>query len=600
MQGNQDEPDRQGNDEQKKPEQEAVNTSSSSVQNVKGDSVDINQGHIVHNYYNFSEKTGLEFLIKSQKISSGSFDSMISNLENDSDPTLRSYANVSQSTASDTLLTNEDGNTQQVKVKPLTTPGEIHTWYCEKLTEWEACFVQAAAVLHGSPIYQVREAAETLAPESLPASRIPEEVFFEHTYTKKVWANGAERLFWYDANTNGLSIFATQVLSVVVSQSNVSRSSQQEQHFLKQLEIWSTTLSGESAWRAIRALGTVWKKSDEARLRRLANQWARSDDPDDWRRAATLLDGAYEVEYAEKGEQVYKENNSLVLNLLTQWTREAHASFQTNIGSTVAQAYARIGQRTPEPALRRLDALLLYPLRSKKDAEVKIPLLVFVSATWSYVTLARFGYAREVLAHIASLVTKYCYQRRSPVGPERHEYLAQCRLMLDALFHVFFLIAAASLSGASSNKSGNYKRASTLPEHPAIPGKQQEDVLLAGILSSEEAKWRQHITTILCAAIIEANAEPAFYLMRLWAELTLNELGMERNNLREAYLNFLVEAEAKSNQWCSELAKAEEISYADLSCQLWQETLEQWQREGRQTGTFLGAFARDVIRRLKV
>ncbi len=580
--------------------QAEVHNPSSSVQNVKADNVDIDQSHTEQHFHNSVFVIGQADSMKILRGPSGDpFENMMGSFEDDSDLALRFYAKQAQATAQNTVLTGEDVGTPQTKVKPPETLEEIRCWYCEKLTDWEIYFVQAAAVLHGSPVYQIWEAAATLAPESLPVSRVPEDIFFEHTCTKIVYVDGADRLFWYDANSNGLSSFAALVLSVVVRQSNLSMPAQQGQHFLKHLEQWSTTLSGECGWRATRALGSVWRKLHEARLRSIANARARSDNPDDWRRVATLLDGAYEVEYTEHGEQVDQGNNSLVLDLLARWTREAHASFQTNIGSTIAQTYARIGQRSPETALRGLDTLLHYPLRSKDDAEVTIPLLVFVNATWSYVTLARFGYAREVVSHMATLVTKYSYQRRSPLGKERREYLAQCRLILEATFHAFFLIAAAAQSGIKSKVPGNYKRSAKLPEPPIISSQRNQNMLLAGILSSEETAWRQHIMTILCAAILEKNAEPAFYLMHVWAELTLNELGVECGPLRETYLSFLVEAEAKGNQWCTEMARAGEYQYANVSRELYKETLERWQEEGRRNATFLGAFAKDVARRLK-
>ena len=566
------------------------------IDKVVGDNVNLHQG--TQNIY--------YILQQASHGGSGSFDDVFSRFTNDANPFNNVYGDLSRATKRDAPLTNKDADTSEIEVKLPETVEAIEDWYCEQLTdEWEICFVQAAAVLHGAPVYQIRAAANTLYhhpivnvehPVALkPIPRISEKRLRTHLYMEIVHTQGADRLFWLDANTSGLSTFAMQLLPIIVRQSNLSATHQQGQDFLAQLEEWSVTLSGECSWRATRALGGLWIKLEEDHFLHIVNEWANSDDPNDWRRAATLLDGAYEVEYAEQGEQVNENNNSLVLMLLERWTRHAHASFQVDVGSTVAQAYGRIGQRSLAPALKGLEALLRYPLRRKNDTQVQMPLVVFAAATWSYATLARFGYAREVLHHIASLVERCCYQRRSPQGKERTLYRAQCRFLLDTMFHTFFLIALASLNGVKNDVRGDYKREEALPQHPFLPSDKGQDVLLAGILSSEETEWRQDIITILCGAILEKDEKPAFYLIQTWAEITLQEPGVQRPLLREAFLSFLLELASRGNQWCRHLASIGEYDFPDIFALHFAEALQQWQV--RQSGVPprpLRAFARDV------
>ncbi len=572
---------------------------SQTVRDIRGKTLNLQQGN---NTFNIN-------ILHNSSEGFGSFEDTIKKIGNGLNQFGDAYEFVSQMTKGDAIVLDKDGDTHEAETELYETPEQIKEWYCEKLNEWETCFVQAAVVLHGAPVDQIRDAAETLyhplpinadgtiVPK--PIQRISEKTLHTRLYMKIVYTQYAERLFWSDANTNGLSTFAVRLLPIIVRQSNLSVTSQQGLHFLKQLEKWSTTLSGECAWRATRALGGVWLKLHRDYLLRILNEWAGSDDPDDWRRAATLLDGAYEVEYAEHGEQINQGNNSFVLSLLARWTKHAHASFQVNVGSTVAQAYGRIGQRSISPALEGLEKLLRYPLRRKDDRDIEIPLFVFVAGTWSYITLARFGYVREVLQHLASLVEKYCYQRQSPQGKERREYRAECSLMLEVIFHIFFIIAAVSLNGVKDNMPGNYKQEMKLEQHPILPDKEGKDMLLTGILSHEEADWRHHIITILCGAILEKNAESAFYLMKIWAEIVLKELGEQRLPLREAFIAFMLELEERGNEWCQRLVGVGEYYVPDLFALNYKRMLQKWQiRKSGVPPQPLGAFAKDVSRRL--
>jgi len=267
----------------------------------------------------------------------------------------------------------------------------------------------------------------------------------------------------------------------------------------------------------------------------------------------------------------------------------------------IAQAYGRIGQRSLQPALRGLEVLTLYPLRHKNDKDVGIPRGVFFTIVWSYVTLARFGHARAMLKYMAEICEHYCRDRHSPQGRERTEYLGQCRLMLGTIFQAFFLLSSISLSGqqgSKKNQEARYKRSDALPEHPSVPAEQQ-DILLAGILSDNEEEWRNHIMTILCAAMLEnraRSAETAFYLLRIWAEAVLAEPVSVRATLREQYRQFMVELWKRGCVWRRQQLQAHEIEYIDDFSIRYKNTLEQWRVESfyAPQPLPLGAFARDV------
>lgn len=512
-------------------------TFSGSVGGVTGNTVDLQQGNRtnteIHNFF-FADRPDDKAILRILRLSTkhtGYPDEMLSGDFTNDDPMLRTFKDLSQASNTDTFLANEQTDQEGKGVKLPEKPEKINDWYCKKLSDWEKCFVQAAAVLHGAPVYQVRDAANMLyQPESAisnisgnpviaPTPRSIERVNLAKVYLKIINVGGADRLFWYDdLNASGQSSFAVRILPTIITQSNLSSSISSEQGFLQQLEAWTELLPSDSAWRATRAMGAIWYKHDQKLFSSLAHQWATNTDSRYWRRAALLLEGAFAVEYAdaEQHATVSLHDTSVVLTMLAQWTREAHASFQANIGSTIAQAYGRIGQLSLEPALQGLAALLRYPIRKKDDNKSGMPLFVFAAVTWSYVSLARFGSAQGVLEHLATLVTHYCYQRHTPeLTKDRMLYLAQRQLILEAVFFSFFLLSSDSLNAVDRHTPGHYQHVFHLPEHPQIPGDQKQDILLAGILAQEEPAWRENITTILCAAMLENKAEEAGYLMRL-------------------------------------------------------------------------------------
>ena len=303
---------------------------SARVGNVVGKNVDVHQG----------TKNIANYLILNDN--SGSLGEGLSKFLNDAGSLNNAYGDRARATKRDTPLTNKDADTPETEVKLPETVEAIKDWYYEQLTdEWEICFVQAAAVLHGAPVHQIQKAASTLYHHPIVSAEHPgvsrslpriSEKRLRQLYMEIVDTQDADRLFWLDANTSGLSTFAMQLLPIIVRKSNLSATHQQGQDFLAQLEEWSVTLPDECAWRTTRALGGLWIKLEKDYFLRIVNEWANSDDSKDWHHAATLLDGAYEVEYAKQGEQVNESNNSVVLELLERWTRHAHASFQENIG----------------------------------------------------------------------------------------------------------------------------------------------------------------------------------------------------------------------------------------------------------------------------
>jgi hypothetical protein len=503
---------------------------------------------------------------------------------------------------------------------------EVRSWY-RKLSDIEQCFVQATAVLSGASVSDIRKAANELykpireaeehregrrlallrvqiedTPYVPPSSslRALDAQFLEKTYTTIRTVDGARRLFWQDTNEYGFSALSKLVLTVI--EEEVPIGSQFGQSFLQQLELVSKQFDGVSAWRILHTMGELWLSSDVEELIETADRWARSESSDDWwnGRVASLLDGAYDAEYAQMGDQADQAIRSVVLNMLSGWTGEAHSSSDTalcaRLGSAVAGAYGMIGQTLLQPALRGLEELMQFPLPVESQ-EFLVPVDVFASTVLSYATLARFGSAREVLARLASNTDQHAHRRRDRVFRNPRAYLAQRLVTLDVAFFTLIVLAAYSYDTFQGNTSGRYGRSWIIPEHPLIPDEQGRDVLLAGILTKTEPIWRQHIATLLCGMLVEGGIDQTLLLMRNWAETVLKERGPGCLELRSVYLRFMVDVIHQAEQWCSDLRNTAYRS--PMIIRPCMDILEQWRLESRHNPQPLGALAKDVQNRIR-
>ena len=102
-------------------------------------------------------------------------------------------------------------------------------------------------------------------------------------------------------------------------------------------------------------------------------RWAASDDLQDWRRVAALLQGAYEVEIEELGKAIDLASRSQVLRQINSWVKESHASAKRKLGCAAAYAYGLIGQESPEQALQGLKQLLRFPQDKDDNNKVNFP-----------------------------------------------------------------------------------------------------------------------------------------------------------------------------------------------------------------------------------
>lgn len=464
------------------------------------------------------------------------------------------------------------------------TNEELTRWYYGELQESERSFVQAVAVLHGAPQHEVANISRMLyAPiaqqlkEAAPRPLSPEELY-KHTHTKSEVLHDATRLLWQDADDSGLSPFSLRVLRFIASTevADWTRGSQAKDGFFKLLEKWPTTLPGEGAWRAARALGVMWKQ-DVYRLQEKADGWAASQKQQEWAAAAALLDGAYEFERLQMGAEAADTKKSTIIPLIEAWVTAAHGAEKVGPGCAAAYAYGLIGQRSPQIALEGLDRLLGFP-QHRTDDEIRLSLSIFAAGMSSYVALATSGHARQVLVYLATVAERLVHQRVIPQETRnRQRDMLRRQVRLLGIFTAFFLLAAVSSTGTQKKQSASYSREQTLPTPMPFPDEEGRDVLLMAILANGASGflWRKSLTHLLCAALVDGNPDAVMQVLRRWAYIVIRQRGEEQQAIYRAYVQFMVDIGRLAQVWCHDLTRPD---FRPLpAVQAYKERLNLWQ-----------------------
>jgi len=304
--------------------------------------------------------------------------------------------------AQDAALMNDAGAQTTSGAVQLPEDDELSKWYYE-LSDYDQCFVQAVAVLHGAPVHEVVRAAEELYKPIKETAKLKDNTRVSSTdrlactYTTDRRVNNVVRLFWQDTDTQGSSPFGLRVLRFIAKESQMSFGGQSGQIFLKLLQQWATVLKGECGWRATRALGVIWWSLDKNKLFGIATEWGNSEIPRDWQRAAYFLEGAYEADRLVNGTVADDPKESAVLWVLKQWVSYARNSVNIRIGSSTAETYELIGRSSPELALRGLESLRELPSNDVNNGTDSLPLDIYVASVFSSVNLTLSGHVRTVL-----------------------------------------------------------------------------------------------------------------------------------------------------------------------------------------------------------
>lgn len=514
---------------------------------------------------------------------------------------------------SGTFPINPIGKSERTQTELPENEEQISNWYY-KLDEYEQCYVQAAAILHGAPAHEVSHRADGLFSLLLELEGQHNGSVLSNTYTEPLRfpphnksrkdlqaktltitqrVEGIERLFWRDVDVYGISTFGLRLLDFLAGE--FTSKGTQGRYLRERLQEWSKEPDQEASWRSVRALGVfLWHQSMDE-LRRMATLWVKKRSMRGWRRTAMLLDSAYEIESIKYPETMGNTRTSSVLQLLNEWVDRSqkmqHAT-EAYMGCGAANTYGLIGKRNPEVALHKLDQLLHLPASYSKT-EVNALFAAVVSA---YISLSWSGHLGSVLAHLACVAEQSVLQLQRPARiSERHIYRKQCEMKVNVTLETFFLITADSLFEASSGTSEAYKK--PLPNQPSFPDSLGRDVVLAGLLAQDGSGWREQVTTLVCAAIIEGrNRSSAFDVIQQWGETVL-KMGEEQSNkaqeLTVSFEQFMISLGKRIDLWCLDMRRR--IGCSLSSSVIYRNRLEYWhKREGR-----LNQLSHEVLSQLR-
>src|SRR5258708_22141022 len=156
-------------------------------------------------------------------------------------------------------------------------------------------------------------------------------------------------------------------------------------------------------------------------------------------------------------------------------------------------------KRSPETALPGLKRLFQLP----QTASTVYTRRIFAEGVSTYVTLTWARLVRSVLEDLAANAEVLSHQR--PLAHKMEElrkYRQYREVHVNATLEAFFLVWAASYLGRRERPPASYSLTESLPPQPSIPDPDGRDGLLAALFSQKELVFRNHITTLLCTAII--------------------------------------------------------------------------------------------------
>ena len=483
-------------------------------------------------------------------------------------------------------------------------PTDIDEWYYT-LDAYERCYVIASALLQGAPVDEVSQRARILYQtdhstqedgQFMDASSPVNGVVLgrsasklrRRTYTTVSQAGGTSRLFWQN------TAFGRRMLHFIAEESVEWSGHQPNQTFLDMLQGWPEELHGEVARRAARMFGGILAYQSTNQLWRVANAWADSKSSRNWRLAASLLAGAYEIGYLETNQHTGNTIMVSVLRLLKQWAERFTLLANTHVACAAAQTYSLIGRWSPEQAAQGLNLLLQMPSKKTEAQKGTLSGELVSTIVSAHVSLTWLGAIRNVLVALAAHAEQWSHQYSPPTRIGEYQYYRQQReMILNVTFDAFFLIAGSSLSVALDTISPNYSATLPLPVSPILPDRTGKDTLLAGLLSTYETAWNSQLTVLLCAAIVEGKNKPAFELLRQWAEVVLKLQGHEAQELYITFVQFMVSLDNLIVAWCRDLE--DRGMTRQLPVKMYREMLSRWMKENQAQRTALHKLAQDVL-----
>ncbi|HLW03091.1 MAG TPA: hypothetical protein VKT82_30855 [Ktedonobacterales bacterium] len=480
------------------------------------------------------------------------------------------------------------------------TDEELSGWY-EDLQESERSFVQAVAVLHGAPRHEIIDVSREIfasAKQETSQRVSTSEVLYKRTHTAVRTLHDVARIFWEDADASGLSSFNLRILRFIGETEVVdwTRGDQSGKGFFDLIKEWPTTLPGEGAWRAARALGVMWEEDTE-RLRREVDRWVNSKDPLDWTSAAALLDGAHELERFKASDKD-ADSKSPILRWISDWVAAANNNDRIGPGCAAAYAYGLIGRQYPQIALEGLDRLLGFP-RHRVNGEIRLSLSILSAGLESYLMMAASGRLRAVLMYLATVAESLVHRPviAQDVRQRRGNEMRR-DIRLFGVFTAFFLLVAVSNAGTGKKESASYSRTQPLPDPLPFPDEEGRDVLLLALLTqgSSGFYWRKSLTYLLCAALLDGNPVAVTQVLRRWGHIIVRLEDQEQPDILNAYTTFLVDLGKLARVWCDDLKPLK--SHPSAGIEAYCRQLKFWQYGKSKDEPPLAGLSRKVLARL--
>src|SRR5579884_3481296 len=320
----------------------------------------------------------------------------------------------------------EDAETPAVPGKdmqPLETLDDIADWYDNLPDPYTQCLVQTVACLQGAQATDIARLMKTLYTPAVQEQAYPtgtpeqhmrplsDRELYRHARIERRRINGALRLYWKDLNRDGQQRFTMLVLRYLAEETVFSSGPD----LTDTLRIWAENEPNDCAWRAARALGVIlfWRSST-GELWRLANGWANGTRLREWRNAASLLSGAYNVEWAENVQRASNPRQSDILRLLNQWVERSQKPAGWRVGCAAAETYDLLDQRNQDIALDGLEKLLRLPGSGASNDWESISIRLFTACISNYVSIAWSNHIRNVLERLALHARTLVYQQQRP------------------------------------------------------------------------------------------------------------------------------------------------------------------------------------------
>lgn len=442
---------------------------------------------------------------------------------------------------------------EEVAELPNTLEG-LEEWYYDALNEYERCFVQALAVLYGAPLGDISDATRKLykvgAKDSTETLSFKRRELLRHVSATTRRVNMVDRTFWRNRDVQAQQDFTLRLLHFLAEETALTIN---DSRFADILCEWAETLSGECSRKAAYAVGVLLYYQSADELWRKANAWADSNFAKTRHLAASALLGAYDVDKLESPERADDAQKSPVFRLLNQWVERAENARNPRVGSAAANTYRLMSRKVPDIALAGIESLLCFPeSRASSDWE-SISVGVWVECISAYIGIAWSGQIRKVLAHLARYAKMLLiHQHRPKQTDEREAYDNRRKLNLGAVLDIFFFTALSSLGSVQENGAIHYDLTDPLPEPLELLDEQGRDILLAGILSSREARWRSNLLLLLCAAIFAEREREAFFFLGQWADI-IHKFVEGQDEALEIYAQFLVTLGTITRTWEDEL-----------------------------------------------